>query len=634
MTYLIFLILFPLIPAIVLLLFKSYAVRRLTVIASSVIVSAAAIVTAITFFGKQSFYFEIPSGVINQVLFGIEMAVSVLLLILSIRRKKFIATGLVIIQAAMAVYFEFFSGHHIEVSLNLYIDYLSIIMMIIVAVIGSLINIYALSYMKEYHVHHKEVADRGRFFFFLLYLFMSAMFGIIFSNSLVWMFFAWEITTLCSFFLIGYARNEESVNNSFRALIMNLLGGIAFMGAIIYLKSSSGILELDKLLASKDGFVLLPAAMLCFAGITKSAQLPFSSWLLGAMVAPTPTSALLHSSTMVKAGVFLIIKLAPLITGTITGNMVSLVGGITFIFGSCIAISQQNAKKVLAYSTIANLGLIVACAGLGTYETVWAAIFLIIFHSVAKSLLFLTVGTVEMKLHTKDIEHMGSLIVKMPRITIMMVVGICGMFVAPFGMLISKMAALRAFIDLNNYMAPIMILFISFGGAVTIFFWAKWLGKILSINNAQMHEKLKEQKVALPEWISEGALAVMNAVVCIVFPMISYFVIEPYVKNIYGKSFSMETGNIIIMLIMIGMIILLPVILLLLQGNKRYRYRDIYLSGRNVTYNLRFDGSIGTKKELKLNNYYMENIFGEKRLYLAGAILGIAVNMVMVVGLR
>ena len=111
-------------------------------------------------------------------------------------------------------------------------------------------------------------------------------------------------------------------------------------------------------------------------------------------------------------------------------------GGFTFLLGSAIAISQSNAKQVLAYSTIANLGLIVACAGVGTYKLVWAAILLIIFHAIAKSLLFLCVGTVEHQIGSRNIEDMSRLIVRMPKVAVMMLLGIAAMFLAPFGMLI------------------------------------------------------------------------------------------------------------------------------------------------------------------------------------------------------
>ena len=193
--------------------------------------------------------------------------------------------------------------------------------------------------------------------------------------------------------------------------------------------------------------MLLPAALLCFAGITKSAQLPFSSWLLGAMVAPTPVSALLHSSTMVKAGVYLVLRMAPVITGTTVGLLVALVGAVTFLAGSLAAITTSDAKKVLAWSTVANLGLIVLCGGIGTYQAVWAGMLLIIFHAAAKCLLFLCVGVVEQRLHSRDIEAMCGLILNMPRVGVMMLIGMAGMFLAPFGMLISKWAVLKAVVD-------------------------------------------------------------------------------------------------------------------------------------------------------------------------------------------
>src|ERR1019366_5252648 len=161
--------------------------------------------------------------------------------------------------------------------------------------------------------------------------------------------------------------------NALRALVMNLAGGLAFALAVVWCEKQAGNIELQALIASKQSIVLLPAALLCFAGITKSAQLPFSSWLLGAMVAPTPVSALLHSSTMVKAGVYLIVRMAPVITGTTVGLMVAMVGAVTFLAGSLAAITTSDAKKVLAYSTVANLGLIVLCGGIGTAAAVWAA---------------------------------------------------------------------------------------------------------------------------------------------------------------------------------------------------------------------------------------------------------------------
>ena len=170
------------------------------------------------------------------------------------------------------------------------------------------------------------------------------------------------------------------------------------------------MMQLDKAL------VLIPAVCIVFAGLEKSAQFPFSSWLTGAMVAPTPVSALLHSSTMVKAGVYAILRMSPMMKDTAAANMLMYMGGMTFLVTALIAISQSNGKKVLAYSTIGNLGLIVACAGVSSPAALWSALLLIIFHAVSKPLLFLCVGVCEYKLNSRDIEDMDYLIMRVPKL--------------------------------------------------------------------------------------------------------------------------------------------------------------------------------------------------------------------------
>ena len=246
---------------------------------------------------------------------------------LGIKYKKYLASVLAAIQTPIMVWFELSIGHGIHVANNLYVDRLSIIMVLIIGIIGTLICWYSIGYMKDFQHHHHGEPDRRPLFFFLMFLFLAAMFGIVVSNNMVWLYFFWEITTLCSFFLIGFTRTKEAINNSFRALILNLLGGLGFVLAIVVLGKFYGILELNQMLAMgmMGVSVVLPTALLAFAGITKAAQMPFNSWLLGAMVAPTPTSALLHSSTMVKAGVFLIVKLAPVLGWNIAGIMVMMV---------------------------------------------------------------------------------------------------------------------------------------------------------------------------------------------------------------------------------------------------------------------------------------------------------------------
>ena len=221
---------------------------------------------------------------------------------------------------------------------------------------------------------------------------------------------------------------------------MNMVGGIGFLAAMLFMQKAIGTLSIQAMLAQSvvmhSTAAMLPIAFLCFAAFTKSAQLPFQSWLCGAMVAPTPVSALLHSSTMVKAGVYLVLRLSPAFAGTMLAGIVSLTGAFTFVAASALACGQSNGKKILAYSTIANLGLIIACAGMATPAAITAAILLIIFHAVSKGLLFLCVGTIEQHIGSRDIESMRGLYKIMPRVAVITLFGIVTMMLPPFGALL------------------------------------------------------------------------------------------------------------------------------------------------------------------------------------------------------
>ena len=560
----------------------------------------------------------------------VEIGMSIYIIYVGVRAKRPLIVALALAQVCLMVWFEVTQEVHLETVRNLFVDKLAVIMALINGLVGGGICIYALGYMREYHtVAHREVRDRRPLFFALLFIFMSAMFGLIFANNLVWLFLFWEITTLCSFLLIGYTQTDEAKRNALRALVMNLAGGLAFAVAIVWLHRQTGSIELQAMINSPDkALVLLPAALLCFAGITKSAQLPFSSWLLGAMVAPTPVSALLHSSTMVKAGVYLVLRMAPVVTGTKVGMLVALVGAITFVVGSLAAITSSEAKRVLAWSTVANLGLIVLCGGIGTYEAVWAGILLIIFHAVAKCLLFLCVGVVEHKLHSRNIEDMSGLVVRMPRVAIMMQIGMAGMFLAPFGMLISKWAVLKAVVDAY----PSLSVFIAFGSAATLFFWVKWMGKLVQVVGPAKRVK---KELVLGEAIALYGLSAATALACLLFPLISTYFIAPYVAEVYFHSAALPDGdiigkgNVIIMTIMMGMVMLFP--LSFMNYGRGVKVVDAYLGGANVQSSVQFRSTADSVQDVEIGNYYLRNIFSEAWLSRWGVIGCAAMLTVMLV---
>jgi ech hydrogenase subunit A len=296
---------------------------------------------------------------------GIEVLLCIYIVSVGIRRRHPLVILFSLIQTLTILWFELGGSHRSrDMSHHLFIDKLNLMMLAIVSIVGSLIIVYSVPYLHKHHHHHPEQPEQIRKFLALLFVFLTAMYGILFSNDLIWIFFFWELTTLCSYLLIRYPDSKEAHKNALLALNLNLLGGVCFVLAVVFLGVRFGQTELSDILSIRDkAGLIVPATLLSIAGLTKSAQMPFSPWLLGAMVAPTPSSALLHSSPMVKAGVYLLIRISPLLAGNKAGLMVIIVGGVTFLITSLLAVSQSDAKKVLAYSTC-HLGLIVVCAGL------------------------------------------------------------------------------------------------------------------------------------------------------------------------------------------------------------------------------------------------------------------------------
>ena len=580
------LIVVPVVAALLLLAIKNDRARDMVAIAFAALIALLSIAFAVVFAGPGTYEFALPAEwghPLSLVNLAIDLTVAIFVVCYAVRYKRPFALGLAALQIVVALWFEFAVQAGAEFSTTMRVDALGVVMVLIIGIVGSGICVYALGYMKDFQAHelheNPQARDRRPWFFAIMFAFLSAMFNIVLVDNMAWMYTAWEVTTLCSFLLIGFTKSEEAINNAFRQIVMNLLGGVAFQFSLVYLGvfglplSFSMFVELG---SAFPALVMLPVTLLAFAGITKAAQMPFHTWLLGAMVAPTPTSALLHSSTMVKAGVFLLVKLSPIFAVSLVPSvMVVLVGGLTFALCSFMAISQSNAKRVLAYSTIANLGLITACAGVGTPEAVWAAILLIIFHAVAKSLLFLCVGTAEHHIGSRNIEDMDLLFERMPRLARFMMLGIMCMFVAPFGMLIAKWATLVSFVETGNVA---LIVLLAFGSAATFMFWAKWLGKLSGIAGEPQNVELTVHK---SEWVALLLMAGLVCVTCVLLPVMSSGLVVPYIQTAfhYGGQ-DISDGN-----LWIAAICAVLVVLMLFAGlgrSSKQKKVGVYLSGASA----------------------------------------------------
>lgn len=603
------LIAWPALAAVVLPLVRSRKARAAVVYAAAagMMALAAVLLAAWLSAGKQTLFLapeSIYTNYLDLAMLAGEFVLMGLIIALSIRHRKYPVILLSAGQTLLVAWSEIF--HPVEKTTHMRVDGLAMLLCIIAAFVGGFICIYAVGYMKAYHEHHKEYKDRSGFFFSMLFLFLAAMFGLVLSENLVWMYFFWEVTSVVSFLLIGYTRTEEAVHNSFRALWMNLLGGFGFAIAIVYSAATGGTVQLTDVVMSGAA---IPVVLLAFAALTKSAQMPFSSWLLGAMVAPTPSSALLHSATMVKAGVYLLIRLAPALAGTLGGMMVAFIGGFTFIVASMMAIAQNDGKKVLAFSTISNLGLIVACAGIGVEETVWAAVLLMIFHSVAKSMLFQAVGSIENSLGTRDIEAMHGLLLRLPKLTYIMGIGIAGMYLAPFGMLISKWVALKSFVDADNYL---LVLFLAYGSATTMLYWTKWLSKLISLHHTK--EPVTD-RTHRDQYLSMFVHAGATLLLCLVFPWVSSRIVDPIVRTLFGASHEVLSMNVLTtMAIMLVSVLFVPTLMFILTRTTHRDYVPIYMGGANVGDNTYFVNSYGEPEHLYLSNWYMRFEFGMRRL--------------------
>lgn len=641
-----FMIGFPFLSALALAIFKNNTVRKAITYLSSAALIMNAVVFALTYFTnynneivEHANAIRLSEGIMEfseYGIIGVECFLVVLITVLSFKYKKYYAALLSIAQTAFIFWYEFSGTMPSATGDYLYVDQLTVIMVLIVAIVGTLITVYACGYMSDYHHHHTEVKDRRNYFFALMYVFIGAMFGLVLSNNIIWMYFFWEITSVCSFLLIGYTKTKEAIDNCFKALWMNLLGGCGFAVGIVLIGVKTGISDIQTLMATGNGAELvIPVICLAFAALTKSAQLPFSKWLLGAMVAPTPSSALLHSATMVKAGVYLLIRLAPLMSGQISGYMVGLVGGLTFLAMSMLAITASDGKRVLAYSTLSNLGLITACAGIGTHETIWAAVFLVIFHAVSKALLFQTVGSIEHQTGSREIETMHGLVRRYPALTWMLVIGIFGMFLAPFGMLISKWAALKAFVDTGlhsggnvilSIVSTILVLCICFGSATTLLYWAKWLATVLASNPA---DKKHKNTLSNNQWVSLIAHSVMMIAIVFLFPFISSKIVVPYVGT-GAQAISRE--NIYFTIIMIVFIFVIPTLTyFLIARNRPFPKADRYFNGAGCGDQVGFVDSFGHEKKEFLTNWYMEDIFGEDKMYKPSVYTSIGVILISIV---
>ena len=300
-----------------------------------------------------------------------------------------------------------------HVNFSWLIDGLSLTFALLITGIGTLIILYSGGYLKD---------DRhlGRFLSFM-FMFMGAMLGLVVSDGFLMLFVFWELTSITSFLLIGFDHTRQASRRAaIQALVVTGTGGLALLAGLIVIWNITGVTQLSELIGMggvlrESPFYLLALILVLGGAFTKSAQFPFHFWLPNAMEAPTPVSAYLHSATMVKAGIYLLMRLNPVLGDTAAWTTILPVfGGATLLIGTFLAIRQTELKQMLAYTTVSSLGLLVMLTGFGSEHAIAAAVLYLVAHSMFKGCLFMVAGLIDHGTGVRDITRLGGLRAAMP----------------------------------------------------------------------------------------------------------------------------------------------------------------------------------------------------------------------------
>ncbi|MCB1159845.1 MAG: NADH-quinone oxidoreductase subunit L [Leptospiraceae bacterium] len=435
--------------------------------------------------------------------------------------------------------FEWMQAGNFQINIGYQVDQLSLYMTLIITGIGSLIHLYSIGYM-----HGEEGFNR---FFVYLNLFIFSMLNLVLGDNLVLMFLGWEGVGLCSYLLIGFYYDKDfAANAGMKAFITNRIGDVGFAVGIILTYWYTGSVKYSEILQAMpaaEGFkeIINFVAIAFFIGaMGKSAQIPLYVWLPDAMAGPTPVSALIHAATMVTAGVFMIARLNPIfLAATSASTFIAFVGAITAFFAATIGIFQNDIKKVLAYSTVSQLGYMFIAMGVGAYT---AGMFHLMTHAFFKALLFLGSGSVIHAMHhEQDMRNMGNVKQYMKITWFTFLIGTLAIAgIPPFSGFFSKDLILEKAFTYHHYGKVIWLLGIS-GAICTAFYMFRlvfltFYGKERIDHHTKEHMHESPITITLPLMILAFFAAVMGLVQ---IPHILFggnHLLESYFKPIFSQG--------------------------------------------------------------------------------------------------
>lgn len=477
--YILLLLFLPLAFAIT-ILFNSVRVRNIT---TYLFVSFLALMSLKLFFENTIIEFNFNHAV--HILFiVVDFILIGYFLYQGVKYKDRLISVFAVLQLLLFILFLQFSPTNI--SSDIFVDKISYVMLLVINIVGGIIILYSLKYIQS-----EDVKDcKKNLFISILFFFLGVMNLTVTTNNIEIFFLGFELTTLCSYILIRYRGDDLAWTNAKRALWMNQIGGVAILFSLIASAYYYDTIYFDRLLEVVDDAFLIPISLLIIAAFVKGASIPFDKWLLGAMVAPTPVSAILHSATMVKIAPYLILKLAPAFSPWLSMAVV-LFGSFIFLSGSLLALSRDYFKEILGYSTIALLGFMMAMAAINTQESINIALIVIVFHAISKALLFLQAGILEKVYHLKYLQDINYLSSYSKFIVFCIIIGFASLTLPPFGVFIGKFESIRLLASLieNNILYLISLIFVLMGSVILTLLYFKVITKLIPQDKKE-HENI------------------------------------------------------------------------------------------------------------------------------------------------
>lgn len=536
---------FPVLVALIMLAVRGDSARRVLVSAAAVIMTGGSIAVTVMYFADGEKTFGAGHHAVVYAAAGVFALLAVVIMLIALRNRKYLTALMALVQAAAIALFAAFRSGGIDVGHDLYIDRFSMMIMILVSMAGGLTALYAVRYMKRYREEKAEEKDRSSVFFFSLFLSVAAVMGLVISNDVIIACVCWALLTLCVYMMAGFG-NAGTKESALSSLTANTFGCLLFSLGVLVLGEVFSTLEFTTAMevgAVYGDLIAMPAFFMAVAGMIMALQLPFSGWFTKMRSMPVPASVMIGSVAAVNAGVFIMVKLSPVLgIGNFAGITVMMVGGITLAASSYMWIRERDVAGWSAHSAVAAAALMTVCAGLGDSAAVWAGIMLMIFNTFARMLIMFSAGCAGTCADSADPRMMFAGRRKPAGYTAM---GVSLLMMSMLEIVILRWSVVSSAAGTGNVLLMVLL---CFGAGAVIVPSIRMLADLSTAVSCAEEEKTD---------ICVRITAVLSTAVSIAFPFISVGAVIPYLEGSFGGVSSMMSISDIITGLVITVFILL-----------------------------------------------------------------------------